>query len=119
MNVAVVGASNKPERYSYQAVALLAEKGHTPYPVNPFCAQIDTFQVYKQVRDIPVPVDTVTVYLSAPHQESLEEDILASHVHRVIFNPGSENPEMAERLRSAGIDVVTACTLVMLRTGQF
>lgn len=35
MNVAVLGASNKPERYSYQAVKLLAEKGHLVFPVHP------------------------------------------------------------------------------------
>ncbi|MDP8262982.1 MAG: CoA-binding protein [Candidatus Ancaeobacter aquaticus] len=28
MKVAVIGASNKPDRYSYQTVTLLKEKGH-------------------------------------------------------------------------------------------
>jgi predicted CoA-binding protein len=35
MNVAVLGASNKPDRYSYKAVMLLKEMGHAPYPVHP------------------------------------------------------------------------------------
>ena len=30
MNVAVLGASNKPDRYSYKAVKKLSEKGHVP-----------------------------------------------------------------------------------------
>jgi hypothetical protein len=38
---------------------------------------------------------------------------------RVIFNPGTENPELMEMLDAAGIPYLEACTLVMLRAGQF
>jgi len=120
MNVAVIGASNKPDRYSYQAVKLLAEMGHKPYPVHPSLAKVDNFTVYKNVSDVPENVDTVTVYLSARNQAKLFDDIIAKKsISRVIFNPGAENPELAERLRDSGVGVVEACTLVMLRTDQF
>lgn len=119
MNVAIIGASNKPDRYSYQAVMLLAEKGHTPYPVHPSLDKVDVFDVSKTASEVPVQIHTVTVYLSAKNQGSLEDDILQSKARRVIFNPGTENPELAARLREAGVDTVEACTLVMLRTGQF
>jgi predicted CoA-binding protein len=35
MNVTVLGASNESERFSCQAVKLLAEKGHAVFPVHP------------------------------------------------------------------------------------
>jgi hypothetical protein len=38
---------------------------------------------------------------------------------RVIFNPGSENEALAKKLREAGIEVVEACTLVLLRSEAF
>ena len=38
---------------------------------------------------------------------------------RVIFNPGTESPELADTLDRAGITHLEACTLVMLQTGQF
>jgi len=119
MNVAVVGASNNPDRYSHQAVRLLAEKGHSPYPVHPSLDSVAGFAVYKKVSDIPADVGTVTVYLGARNQGALGEDLLRRGTKRVIFNPGAENPALAERLREAGVEVVEACTLVMLRTGQF
>ncbi|HRX06926.1 MAG TPA: CoA-binding protein, partial [Kiritimatiellia bacterium] len=59
MNVAILGASNKPERYSNQAVRLLAEKGHAVFPVHPALAEIDGHRVFKSLADIPEPVDTV------------------------------------------------------------
>ena len=119
MNVAVIGASNKPERYSYQAVKKLAEHGHRPLPVHPSLTLVDDIPVHKSLAELPEPVDTVSLYLSAKNQDGLLEDILASGAGRVIFNPGTENPELEDALRARGIAAVRACTLVLLRTGQF
>jgi len=119
MNVAVLGASNKPERYSYQALMLLKENGHAVFPVHPTLQTIQDLPVYAALGKIPVPLDVVSVYLSAANQARVEEDILRSRPRRVIFNPGAENPALAERLRAAGIETLNACTLVLLKTGQF
>jgi len=119
MNVAVLGASNKPERYSFQAVKLLAEKGHAVCPVHPALATIDGVPVFKQLGDIPVPLHTLTVYVGPERSTALTAAILAARPQRVIFNPGAENPVLAQQLQAAGIRVENACTLVLLRTGQF
>jgi len=119
MNVAVLGASRKPHRYSYQAVKLLAEKGHTPLPVHPVVKDIDGIRVYASLREIKAPIHTVSVYLSAGNSDKVADDILASGAKRVVFNPGAENPQLAARLAEQGVEVIEACTLVMLRTDQF
>ncbi|OGV69748.1 MAG: CoA-binding protein [Lentisphaerae bacterium RIFOXYA12_FULL_48_11] len=119
MNVAVIGASNKPERYSYKAIALLREKGHKPYPVHPSLPMVEDLTVYPALKNIPTPVDTISIYLSAANQTAIIDDILESGARRVIFNPGAENPELSERLKKAGIEAINACTLVLLKTGQF
>ncbi len=119
MNVAVLGASNKPERYSFQAVKRLAEKGHAVCPVHPALATIDGVPVFKELGDIPVPLHTLTVYVGSERSTALAAAILAARPQRVIFNPGAENPALAQQLQAAGIQVENACTLVLLRTGQF
>jgi len=119
LNVAVLGASNKPSRYSYKAVMLLKEKGFAVYPVHPRLEDIEGISVYKSVSEIPVPLDVVTLYLGAANQQGVMEDIVNSNPRRVIFNPGAENPPFAQTLRDAGIEPLEACTLVMLQTGQF
>ncbi|MBN1675163.1 MAG: CoA-binding protein [Kiritimatiellae bacterium] len=119
MNVAVLGASRKPDRYSYKAVKLLAEKGHTPFPVHPSLQEVDGIPVCPSLREIGEPIDTITVYLSAANSDKVADDILASGAKRVIFNPGAENPVLASQLAARGIEVVQACTLVMLKTNQF
>lgn len=117
--VAVVGASPLKDRYSNKAMNMLADFGHTPVPVAPKHKTIEGKTVYAGLGDIPEKVDTVTMYLGVPRQEKVIEDILKIRPKRVIFNPETENPKVYDRLRSQGIQVQEACTLVLLRTGQY
>jgi len=119
MHVAVLGASNKPDRYSYKAVKKLSEKGHVPLPVHPKLQEIDGIPVYKSLPDIAETVDTITVYLSASRSSQIADEIVAHGARRVIFNPGAENPALSTRLRAEGVEVMEACTLVLLSTDQF
>ncbi|MGD9781580.1 MAG: CoA-binding protein [Kiritimatiellia bacterium] len=119
MNVAVLGASNKPERYSHQAVVLLAQKGHAVFPLHPALSEIEGRRVFKRLADVPAPIHTVTMYVSPSLSDGLAGEILAAKPARAIFNPGTENPELERKLADAGIEIVRACTLVLLRTGQF
>ena len=117
--VVVLGASSKPERYSYKAVKLLAEYGHRVLPVNPYHRDVAGISCVADVAQLKEKVDTVSLYV---RPELLVKD-LAQLVElaprRVIFNPGTESDEMAEVFSAAGIATEEACTLVLLRTGQF
>jgi uncharacterized protein len=52
-------------------------------------------------------------------QDELLAALIAKPPRRIIFNPGTENPDAYPRLEAAGITVIQACTLVLLRTRQF
>jgi len=119
MSVAVLGASNKPDRYSYKALTKLREHGFKTFPIHPVYEEIDGIKAYKSLDDITEPIDTITIYLSAANSTPLIDDILKSGARRVIFNPGTENNELSRTLKENGIEVVEGCTLVMLSTGQF
>ncbi|MES2918544.1 MAG: CoA-binding protein [Pseudomonadota bacterium] len=117
--VAVVGASPKPERYSNKAVRLLREYGHNVLPVNPAQSLIEGLTVTPRIEELPRGIDTVTLYVGPDHSGALLEPLLALAPRRVIVNPGAENPALEAGLRAAGIAVEEACTLVLLRTGQY
>ncbi len=119
MNVAVIGASDNPERYSYMAVKLLQEKGHAVFPVHKRIQQIDGHKVYASISDISEPIDTVSLYVAADISSSLSQGILNKSPRRIIFNPGAENEDLSRQAKDKGIVPVNACTLVMLKTGQF
>jgi predicted CoA-binding protein len=118
-NVAVLGASPKPERYSNQAVRLLASFDYRPIPVNPAFEEVEELTCYPNLAAIQDPIHTVTLYLGPARSTPLIDDIIAASPQRIIMNPGAENEALAEAASSAGIEVVEGCTLVMLRAGLF
>ena len=119
MNVVVIGASDKPDRYSYQAVMLLKEKGHSVFSVHQRIKEIEGMKVYSSIKDVVDVVDTVTFYVAADISSKITDDILTKKPRRIIFNPGAENSELEGKAVKQGVICLNACTLVMLRTGQF
>lgn len=114
----VIGASNNPDRYSFQAIRRLRNYGH---PVIAFgkrsgkVADVDIQTEWNSNWD----VDTVTLYLNPSSQVVYYHQILDVKPNRVIFNPGTENPEFVALLKEAGIATEEACTLVMLSIGNY
>lgn len=122
MKVAIIGASAKPDRYAYRAQELLMEKGHETFPVSLSGEPILGRPGFASIGAIPEedrPVHTVTVYVRPERLAPIADEILQFLPQRMIFNPGTESSELAERFRQAGCHVIEACTLVLLNTGQF
>lgn len=117
--VAVLGASNKEDRYSYKAVKLLLEHGHSVIPIHPKLESILDQKVVKSIKEISGSVDTLSLYVKPQLVEQNIEDIITLNPKRVIFNPGTESRSAMERLEKKGIKVVEGCTLIMLKTGQY
>ncbi len=117
--VVVLGASPKPVRYSYQAVRLLNDKGFRVIPVHPRAANIDHIPVLHSLAAIREPVDTLTLYVGPERAHPQIQSIVELRPGRVILNPGAESRELEVALANAGIPFERACTLVLLRTGQF
>ncbi len=116
---AVLGASPKSERYSNKALHMLTRHGHTAIPVNPAHPVIDGLVGVRAISDLPIGLDTITIYVSPDIGAKLADDIVARAPRRVIINPGAESPILENKLREAGIPFEHACTLVMLQTGQY
>jgi predicted CoA-binding protein len=117
--VAIIGATEDHTKYAYKALKILQAHGHRPIPVNPNLDVVVGLKAYPSLRDIPEQVDTVTLYVRPEVSSKLIDDILAVNPRRVIMNPGTENEELASAAAKAGIQVLRACTLVLLSTGQF
>lgn len=117
--VAVLGASPKPERHSNQAVRALVKNGHRVIPVHPLLKQIAGVPAVPALSHIDDEVNTLTLYVGPERGIKLLKEMIDLRPDRVIMNPGTESEEIEEQLTAKGINVLRACTLVMLRTGQF
>ena len=115
----VLGASPKPERFSNKAVRLLRKFGHSVVAVGLRDAVIEDVLIIRPEEVKEKDIHTVTLYLSPENQKAYYDFILSLQPKRVIFNPGTENPELKKLLEEKGIETVENCTLVMLRSGLF
>lgn len=118
MRVLVYGASTNPDRYAYIATNLLLEKGHEVHLVGIKKGEVSGISI-QQNQPMLTGIDTVTLYVGPQHQQDLLAYLRQLEPKRVIFNPGTENPELMKALALEGVQVEEACTLVMLHTGQF
>ncbi len=117
-NTLVLGGSANPARYSYLAINKLREHNHPVWSIGKRPAQVADVAILQEMKPIE-ELDTVSVYLNKDNQKNYYDFILAQHPRRVIFNPGAENPELEKILTDGGVEVLEACTLVLLATGQF
>ncbi|KJS08258.1 MAG: hypothetical protein VR73_06400 [Gammaproteobacteria bacterium BRH_c0] len=119
LNVAILGATNSTDRSAWQAQQMLVENHHRVFPVSPTQDTVGGVKAYKSLLEIPQAIDVVTVYIGPARLVDVVEDIRAINPARVIFNPGTEAPDIAAKLQEDGIATEEACTMVLLRTGQF
>ncbi len=115
----ILGASDNPERYAHMAFQLLLKHGHTVIPIHPALKEIDDVPVAASLDFIQTAPDTLTLYVGAARLPNMAAEILRMRPSRVIFNPGTESPELQARLTQADIPWIEGCTLDMLRTGQY
>ena len=114
----ILGATPNPNRVAYTAVHMLKEYGHPVYLFGRKKGIVDGEKI-QSVWPENQEIDTVSLYVGPKNQEEYLDRIVALKPKRVIFNPGTENPELRQRLIEAGISHEYSCTLVLLRTGQY
>lgn len=113
-----MGASTKPERYSNLAVRKLVENNIDTTAFGLGGGTVSGVQIKDKFDDFQ-NIHTISLYLNPKNQKEYYQKILGMRPKRVIFNPGTENPEFQNLLSGAGIQVEEACTLVLLATGHY
>jgi len=119
MKTLVIGASENTDRYSNIAIRMLTEIKRPTIGIGRKRGRVIQTDIHKGLPELE-NIHTVTLYISAKYQEEYEKYILEDiKPKRIIFNPGTENTVFYKKAQSHGIEAVEACTLVMIRTGQY
>jgi predicted CoA-binding protein len=116
----IIGATPNPGRYAYLAANMLTEYKHEIVPMGIRDGEVAgnpilDIRKHPQVQD----VHTVTLYIAPRHQPAWYDYILGLQPERIIFNPGTENEQFEKLAAEKGIEVIEACTMVLLRSNQF
>jgi predicted CoA-binding protein len=114
----LIGASTNKERYAYKATLSLQKHKYEVIPIGIHIGEINGIKINTD-KTYVTDVDTVTMYVNPNNQPSWYDYVLSLKPKRVIFNPGAENIEFEKKLEENNIEVIQACTLVLLATGQY
>ena len=114
----VIGASENPERYSSKAIRALVSHNHEVVAIGLREGEVAGVLFNSEKKEFD-NIDTVTLYVSPKNQPEYYNYIIGLKPQRVIFNPGTENPQFIEQLKAADIYPEVACTLVLLATDQY
>jgi uncharacterized protein len=106
--VAMVGASDKPERPSNGVMAFLLSKGIDVIPVNPGLAgkRIHGKEVYDSLAPIKAPVDMVDIFRASEFVAPIVDEAIAIGAKSVWMQLGIIDETAAAKARSAGLKVV-------------
>lgn len=114
----VIGASDDSTRYSNMAIKSLRKHQHDVEGIGNRPGAVLDVTFGKERKNFE-GIDTVTLYINPTRQSDYYDYILSLHPKRIIFNPGTENPELERLAEEQGIKTMEACTLVLLSTGQY
>ncbi len=118
MKTVILGASNNPRRYSFLATEELSNNGFEVIPVGIKKGDINNIPIRNEYP-VNEEIHTVAMYLSAENQEKYRKTLLENPPERVIFNPGTHNPELETEFKKLGVEVMRSCVLIMLSNNKY
>ena len=104
--VAVVGASNDPEKYSNEVAAYLKEHGYHVILVNPTEEEVLGERAYDTVDEVPEKIDVVDVFLPPEKTPEIAEDAVRAGAKVLWLQEGIKNSEARQIAEEGGLTYV-------------
>jgi len=106
--IAVVGASDRPERASYGVMKFLQSRGYRVIPVNPTITgeHVHGEYVWRELSQVGVPIDIVDIFRNSEAAGEAVDQAIAVGAKAVWMQLGVVNEEAAQRAEAAGLKVV-------------
>lgn len=111
--IAVVGASRDASKYGQIIYKFLKKCGYQPVPINPFAREIDGDLCYPNLQSIQGEAEVAVICIPPKKVVSVLEDACQSGFKAVWMQPGASTPELVEKAKSMGLDIVSnRCIMV-------
>jgi len=106
--IAMIGASDRPDRPSYGVMAFLQSRGYRVLPVNPQITgeHVHGEYVWRDLAQIGVPIDMVDIFRRPLAAGEAVDEAIAAGAKSVWLQIGVINEDAAARAEAAGLKVV-------------
>jgi predicted CoA-binding protein len=106
--IALIGASDRPDRPSYEVMAFLQRHGYRVIPVNPQITgeHVHGEYVWRELAQIGEPIDLVDIFRRPQAAGDAVDEAIAAGAKAVWMQLGVINEEAAARAEAAGLKVV-------------
>jgi uncharacterized protein len=114
-SIVVIGASADRAKFGNKCVRAYSLKGYDVYPVNPNETVIEGRPAFKSILDVPIDrIDRVSVYLPPNLGANILKEVAQKKAAELWLNPGADGPEVVEKARQLGLNVIRGCSIVAL-----
>ena len=106
--IAMIGASDRPDRPSWGVMRFLQEWGYRVIPVNPQITgeHVHGEYVWRELSQIGEPIDMVDIFRRPQAAGEAVDEAIAAGAKSVWLQMGVINHEAAARAEAAGLQVV-------------
>jgi predicted CoA-binding protein len=112
-SIAVIGAGNDRRKFGNKAVRAYLRRGYDVFPVHPREETVEGLPAYRSVLDVPgEKLDRVSIYLPPALGLAVLDEVARRPVGEVWLNPGADAPEVVDKAKRLGLNVVTGCSII-------
>lgn len=104
--IAMIGASNNPEKPSHRIFGQLLAAGYRVIPVNPRETEVHGQKAVGALADIVEPVDIVDVFRRSEDTPAIADEAIAAKAKVLWLQLGVTNEDAAARAKAAGLTVI-------------
>lgn len=106
--IALVGASDRPDRPSYRVMKAMQDHGYRVIPVNPMITgeHLHGECVFRDLAQLGDPIDIVDIFRNSKDAGAAVDEAIAVGAKAVWMQLGVINEEAAARAEAAGLKVV-------------
>ena len=112
---AVVGATDKRERYGYKIVKILKEHGYDVFPVNPKLDQVAGLKCFASLAEIPEQIEVVDLVVNPKTGLKVMSDVIKLGIEYVWLQPGARSDELKDFASKNGVNIIEDCIYARLR----
>lgn len=114
---AVVGATNRKNKFGWKIYRRLVKAGYKVYPVNPGIEEIEGVKCYDSIEELPEVPSVVDILV--PEQFGIEVVKMAKKigVKYVWLQPGADKPLVVKTANELELNVIQGCALIEVHNG--